>query len=50
MNPVFIFLVICAAIIVWFLLYKLFKPLGSFLEQVWENTVNEMKQNEEDKK
>lgn len=54
MNPVFIFLVICGAIIVWFLLYKLFKPLGNFLAQAWENVIDEMKeennQNREDKK
>jgi hypothetical protein len=34
MNSVFIFLVICGAVAVWFLLYKLFQPLGKLLNHI----------------
>lgn len=52
MNPVFIFLVICGAVTVWFLLYKLFQPLGRLLNHIGRNTIDELNkesQKEEDK-
>ena len=40
MNPVFIFLVVCGAAVVWFLLYKLFQPLGKLLNHIGRNAIN----------
>jgi|GEM_PF-1882421 hypothetical protein len=42
MNPVFIFLVICIAVVVWFLLYKLFQPLGKLLNHIGRNAIDEL--------
>lgn len=47
MNPVFIFLVLIGAVIVWFLLSALFYPFGSFLYHIWSNAVDKI--NKEDK-
>ena len=41
MNPVFIFLVIVAAIILWFLLSFIFIPLGSFILR-WLREIKEI--------
>lgn len=50
MNPVFIFLVICGAIAVWFLLYKLFQPLGELLTHIGQNAIDELNKEETQKK
>ena len=50
MNPVFIFLVICGAAVVWFLLYKLFQPLGKLLNQICINAIDELNKDESQKK
>ena len=47
MNPVFIFLVILAAVLLWFLLSFVFYPLGKFLHRLWTDASDEM--NKEDK-
>ena len=49
MNPVFIFLVICGAAIVWFLLYKLFQPLGKLLNHIGGNAIDELNKDESQK-
>lgn len=47
MNPVFVILVILAALLLWFLLSFVFYPLGKFVFRIWEDAVDEM--NREDK-
>ena len=47
MNPVFVFLVILGAILLWFLLSFVFHPLGRFLYRLWKDAKDEM--NREDK-
>lgn len=50
MPPVFVFLVICGAVAVWFLLSGIFQPLGRFLGRIWSDARNEIKkENKEDK-
>ena len=49
MNPVFIFLVICGAVAVWFLLYKLFQPLGKLLNHIGRNAIDELNKDESQK-
>lgn len=49
MTPVFVFLVICGAIAVWFLLSGIFRPFGRFLGRIWDDAYCEIKE-EEDKK
>ena len=46
MNSVFIFLVICGAVAVWFLLYKLFQPLGKLLNHIGRNAIDELNKDE----
>lgn len=50
MNPVFIFLVICGAAAVWFLLYRLFQPLGKLLNHIGRNAIDELNKDESQKK
>lgn len=51
MNPVFVFLVILAAVVVWFLLSFVFYPLGRFIYRIWKDAVDEINREEsEDKK
>lgn len=49
MNPIFIFLVILSAIILWFLLSFLFRPIGNVIFGIWEDAVDEMNKNEKTK-
>lgn len=51
MPPVFVFLVICGAVAVWFLLSGIFQPLGRFLGRIWSDARDEIKKEnkEEDK-
>ena len=49
MNSVFIFLVICGAVAVWFLLYKLFQPLGKLLNHIVRNAIDELNKDESQK-
>ena len=50
MNPVFVFLVICGAVILWFLLYKLFQPLGKLLNHIGKNAIDELNKDESQNK
>ena len=50
MNPVFILLVIIAAIALWFLLSIVFEPVGKLVSKIWNNTMdimNKMENTEE---
>ena len=48
MNPVLIFLVLLAAVVLWFLLSFVFFPLGRFIYRVGKDALDEMER--EDKK
>lgn len=48
MNPVFVFMVILAAVLLWFLCVFVFKPLGGLLLKLWNDAFEVM--NEKDKK
>ena len=48
MNPILVIGVIILAVILWFVLTFLFKPLVNFLEKRWNKTVETM--NEKDEK
>lgn len=51
MNTVFVFLVILAAVVAWFLLSFVFYPLGRFIYRIWKDAVDEINREEsEDKK
>ena len=50
MNPVFIILVLLAAVALWFLLSFLFRPLGNLFFKLWENTMDEINKNEDEEK
>lgn len=50
MNPVFWILVCLITIILWFVLRRLFHPLGNFLTKVFQDTKNIMNEETEDKK
>lgn len=50
MNPVFIFLVILGAVIIWFLLSFVFYPLGKFLYRIYKDAVDEINREENDEK
>lgn len=47
MNPVFIFLVIVAAVVLWFLLSFLYEPIGKLFYRIWMNATDDV--NNEDK-
>lgn len=47
MNPVFIFLVVCATVALWFLLAFLFKPIGRFVYRIFKDAADEMKDEKE---
>ena len=38
MNPVFVFLVIIGVVLLWFLLYWLFRPIGKIAQGVFRRT------------
>lgn len=42
MNLVFIFLIILAAVVLWFLLSFAFRPIGRFVYRIWEDAVDEI--------
>lgn len=47
MNPVFIVLVIAAAIAVWFLLSFAFRPIGRLFYRIWKDAADEINNNDE---
>ena len=50
MNPVFIFLVLVGAVILWFLLSALFYPFGRFLHRIWKDAADEINREENKEK
>lgn len=50
MNPVFIFLVILAAIVLWFLLAGVFYPLGRILKKLWDDAYGEITRDDKKEK
>ena len=50
MNPVFVFLVLVGAVVLWFLLSALFYPFGRFLHRIWKDAVDEINREENKEK
>lgn len=50
MHPVFVILILLAAVALWFLLSPLFHPLGNLFFKLWENAMDEMKKSEDEEK
>ena len=46
MNPMFVFLVIFCAVALWFILSGLFKIVGGFASDIYDNTKRAMKDEE----
>lgn len=46
MNPVFVFLVILGAVILWFLLSFIFYPLGKLIYRFYKDAVDEINRDE----
>ncbi len=42
--PVLYIYIVIGAILLWFLLAFLFKPIGKFFSKLWEDAINEMKE------
>jgi len=49
MNPVFWFLVILIAVVIWFLLAFVFYPLGKFLWRIGKDAKDELERKDEEK-
>lgn len=49
MNPVFIFLVLLGAILLWFLLSFAFRPIGKLFYWLWKDAVDEINKTDETK-
>ena len=47
MNPIFIFLVVVATVILWFLLSFVFFPLGRLVYRIWKDAIDNIKGKEE---
>lgn len=47
MNPAFVFIVIGAAAVAWFLLSFAFRPVGKFIYRIWKDAVDEINKNDE---
>ncbi len=47
MNPIMLLIVILIAVAIWFLLAFMYKPLGKIVYRIWNDAVNEIKNNEE---
>ena len=50
MNPVFIFLVLLCAVIVWFLLSFIFYPLGKFIYIIYKDAIDAINKKEKEEK
>lgn len=46
MNPVFVILIILAAIVLWFLLSFAFFPSGRLVYRLWKDAIDEMNKEE----
>lgn len=42
MNPIFIFLVVVAAVLLWFILSFVFAPLGRLVYRLWKDAMDEI--------
>ena len=42
MPPIFIFLVLLGAVLLWFLLSFTFRPIGNFFYKTWEEAIEEI--------
>lgn len=49
MNPVFVFLVFVGVGILWFLLSFLFRPIGKLIYKIWQDAVDEINKDDEEK-
>ena len=49
MNWVFWALILIVVIVIWFLISGLFNPIGRFFSKIFEDTVNILNEEEEDK-
>lgn len=47
MNPMFVLLIILAAIAVWFLLSFAFRPIGRFIYRIWKDAIDEINRKDE---
>lgn len=47
MNPVFVLIVIGAAVAAWFLLSFAFRPIGRFIYRIWKDAVDEINKKDE---
>lgn len=50
MNPVFVFLVLAASVLLWFLLVFIFKPLGGLLLKLWKDAIDTINEKEKERK
>jgi len=50
MNPIFIFLVVVATVILWFLLSFVFFPLGKLVYRIWKDAMDNIKGKKEGEK
>lgn len=50
MNPVLVFLIILAAIVLWFLLSFVFYPLGKLIYRIYKDAIDEMNRKEKEEK
>lgn len=48
MNPILIFLIFLAGVLLWLLLSFIFRPIGGFFKRLWDDAERAM--NEEDNK
>ena len=48
MNPVLVFLIILATVVLWYLLSFLFYPLGKLLNRIHNDAINEMNRDDEE--
>lgn len=46
MNPVFVFLVVLGAVVLWFLLSFVFFPIGKFIYRIGKDAIDEMNREE----
>lgn len=49
MNPFLILLILIGAIVLWFLLASLYKPTGKIFTKIFNKSINEIKESEEER-
>lgn len=50
MNPIMLLIVPLIAVIIWFLLAFAYKPLGRFAFKIWEDAMDEIKEDNKEEK